>query len=51
VIVDTNPSTSDRDGDGVSDATEYLLGRNPLGSNSVSDVNGVVNLQIYTPLK
>jgi len=51
VIVDTTPSSSDRDGDGVSDAIEYLLGRNPLGSNSVSDVNGILNLQIYTPLK
>jgi len=51
VIVDTTPSSSDRDGDGVSDAVEYLLGRNPLASGSVSDTNGVLNLQIYTPLK
>jgi len=50
VIVDTNPLTSDRDGDGVSDYLEYLEGRNPLMSGSVPDTNNVINFQTYTPL-
>jgi len=50
VIVDTNSLTTDRDGDGVSDYIEYLEGRNPLAGGAVPDTNGVVNLQIYTPL-
>jgi len=49
-IVDTNPATTDRDGDGVSDYIEYLEGRNPLVNGAVPDTNGVVNLLIYTPL-
>jgi len=51
VIVDTNPNTSDRDGDGVSDWIEYLEGRNPLVAGAVPDTNGIVNLQTYTPLQ
>jgi hypothetical protein len=50
VIVDANPVTSDRDGDGVSDYLEYLEGRNPLVSGSVPDTNNLINFQTYTPL-
>jgi len=50
LIVDTSPSGTDRDGDGVSDYIEYLEGRNPLVSGVVPDTNNVINLQIYTPL-
>ena len=51
VIGDTNPNTADTDGDGVSDYIEYLEGRNPLVVGAVSDTNGIVNLQVYTPLQ
>jgi len=51
VICDTNPNTTDTDGDGVSDYIEYLEGRNPIIIGSVPDTNGIVNLQIYTPLQ
>jgi hypothetical protein len=50
LISDTNPMTSDRDGDGASDYIEYLEGRNPLAPGAVPDTNGVVNLQTFTPL-
>jgi hypothetical protein len=50
VIVDTDPTTTYRGGDGVSDYIKYLEGRNPLAT-AVPDINGIVNLQIYTPLQ
>jgi Bacterial Ig domain/Fibronectin type III domain len=50
VIVDTNPTSTDRDSDGVSDYIEYVEGRNPLVGGTVADTNGMVNLQVYTPL-
>jgi hypothetical protein len=46
----TNPTLSDTDGDGVSDGTEVIQGRNPLVPGTVQDT-GVVNLQIFTPLR
>ena len=51
VIVDSDPINTDRDVDGVSDYIEYLEGRNPLAGGAVGDTNGVVNLQIYTPMR
>jgi hypothetical protein len=42
---------SDTDGDGVSDYLETLLGRNPLVAGTTNDVNGTLNLRLYTPLK
>jgi hypothetical protein len=42
---------TDTDGDGVNDDLEVLLGRNPLVAGTTNDVNGVVNLRLYTPLK
>lgn len=50
VIGDVDPCNTDLDGDGVSDYIEFLQGRNPLVPGAVSDTNGIVNLQIYTPL-
>jgi hypothetical protein len=51
VIVDADPTNTDRDGDGVSDYLEYLEGRNPLGGGAVPDTGGIINLQIYTPMQ
>jgi hypothetical protein len=51
VIVDTNPATTFQNSNTLSDAIEYLQGRNPLVKGSVADTNGVVNLQVYTPLR
>jgi hypothetical protein len=51
LIVDTDPTTGDRDGDGISDYDEWLQGRNPLVSGSVDDTNGIVNLRTFTPLR
>jgi hypothetical protein len=50
VIVDTDPTTTDRNGDGVSDYVDYLEGRNPL-VGTVPDTNDVINFQVYTPLQ
>jgi hypothetical protein len=49
VVIDADPNSTDRDGDGVSDYLEYLTGRNSLVNGTVPDTNGVINLQIYTP--
>ena len=46
-----NWNSSDTDGDGVNDFMEYLQGRNPRVANIFADTNGVINLQVYTPLK
>jgi hypothetical protein len=40
----------DYDGDGISNYTEYLQGRNPL-QGTVDDVNGILGLSVHTPLK
>ena len=42
---------TDTDGDGVTDQLEALLGRNPLVAGTTNDVNGVIHLRLYTPLK
>jgi len=52
--VDTGESSwmvVDTDGDGVSDYLEVLLGRNPTVAGTTNDVNSVINLRLYTPLK
>ena len=50
VIVDPNPNTTNRSGDGQSDYLDYLEGRNPL-VGTVPDTNNVLQFQIYTPLQ
>jgi hypothetical protein len=48
----TNYLQTDPTGAGPIDFIGYLEGRNPLVHGaSVPDTNGVVNLQIYTPLR
>ena len=41
----------DFDGDGVSNMTEYLQGRNPATSGTYYDTNNLIQLQVFTPLK
>jgi hypothetical protein len=41
----------DADGDGVSDAAEYLLGRNLLGAGTTGDSGNLTKLIRYTPLQ
>lgn len=50
LVSHTDPNNADTDGDGVSDAIEWLQGRNPFAYGAVPDTNGVVNLDVYTPL-
>jgi hypothetical protein len=50
VIVDTNPTTTNRSGDGQSDYLDYLEGRNPL-VGTVPDTQNLINFQVYTPLQ
>jgi hypothetical protein len=50
LVSHTDPNKADTDGDGVSDAIEWLEGRNPFAYGAVPDTNGVVNLDVYTPL-
>lgn len=50
LVTKTNVSTNDTDGDGVSDYLEWLQGRNPNVSGSVSDTSGAIRFEIYTPL-
>ncbi len=40
----------DTDGDGVSDGLELLQGRNPFGGTT-NDINNLLNLRVFTPLK
>jgi hypothetical protein len=47
----TDPYNPDTDGDGLSDLTESLQGRNPLVTGAITDANGVLSLQVYTPLR
>jgi len=51
ISVDTDPNTSDRDMDGVADALEFLIGRNPLSALTSPDSNKIVNLVTFTPLQ
>src|SRR5213592_1855658 len=48
---ETDWKVADTDGDGVNDYLEYLLGRNGVVAGVTNDVNGVINLRLYTPLK
>jgi hypothetical protein len=41
----------DTDGDGTNDYLELIQGRNPGIAGTISDTNGVINLQVFTPLK
>jgi hypothetical protein len=41
----------DFDGDGVSNMTEYLQGRNPAIAGTLSDTNNLIQLRVFTPLK
>lgn len=41
---------ADADGDGVNDYIERIQGRNPKVAGAVPDSNGLVNLQVFTPL-
>ncbi len=47
----TDPTNPDTDGDGLNDYLEYIQGRNPRINGSVSDTNGLIRLQVYTPLE
>lgn len=49
-ITDTNVAAADHDGDGVDNLTEYLQGRDPT-KEAVSDTDGLVNLNVFTPLE
>jgi hypothetical protein len=44
-------TSSDTDGDGVSDYIELLQGRSPKISGTTNDSSGLINLRVYTPLK
>jgi hypothetical protein len=48
---ETDWQNADTDGDGVNDYIELLQGRNPFVSGSTNDVNGLINLRVYTPLQ
>jgi len=45
-----NWQDADTDADGVNDGLELLQGRNPLGGTT-NDVNNLLNLRVFTPLK
>lgn len=47
----TNPQNPDTDNDGVNDYVEVIQGRDPLNGGPVADTTGLVNLQVYTPLR
>ncbi len=49
--IETNFNNADTDGDGVSDYTEWIQGRNPLVYGSGADSGNLIKLQVYTPLK
>ncbi|HEX3799309.1 MAG TPA: hypothetical protein VH413_11455 [Verrucomicrobiae bacterium] len=46
-----NWQSSSTCGDGVSDYIKYIQGHNPNICTTNSDTSGLVNLQVYTPLK
>jgi hypothetical protein len=43
-------ATTDSDGDGQTNMQEYLLGRDP-SKGAVTDINGAVNLRLYSPAR
>jgi hypothetical protein len=43
-------ATGDLDNDGVNNLTEYLQGRDPT-KGAVADANGLVNLNVFTPME
>ncbi|MEI7733194.1 MAG: thrombospondin type 3 repeat-containing protein, partial [Verrucomicrobiota bacterium] len=45
-----NDASQDANGDGISNLQAYRLGLNPLVGHT-NDVSGVINLQVFTPLK
>ncbi len=47
----TDSQITDSDSDGVNDYIEVVQGRNPTNGAPVSDTTGLVNLQVYTPLR
>jgi hypothetical protein len=47
----SDPANKFTRGDGIDDLTAYLQGRNPRVPGSLPDTNGLVNLQVYTPLR
>jgi hypothetical protein len=49
-VGELNWLNADTDGDGVADGLELLQGRNPLGGIT-NDVNNLLNLRVFTPLK
>ena len=51
LVSHTDPRNWDSNGDGIGDGIAVLQGRNPRAPGSVPDTNGVINLQVYTPLR
>jgi hypothetical protein len=49
-LTDPSVASADSDGDGVDNLTEYLQGRDPT-KDAVADTSGLVNLNVFTPLK
>ena len=47
----TNSQIPDSDNDGVNDYVEVIQGRDPTNGAPVADTTGLVNLQVYTPLR
>ncbi len=48
--VETDWNDADTDNDGVSDFLEWVQRRNQ-GAGATNDLNGIINLRVYTPLK
>lgn len=51
LVSKTDPSAYSTRGDGIDDYTAYYQGRNLYVPGSVPDTNGIVNLQVFTPLR
>jgi len=51
LVSHSSPAVASTRGDGMSDLIAYLQGRNPRVPGSLSDTGGVLNLEVYTPLK
>jgi len=47
----SNPNNASTSEDGISDGVKFFQGRNLFVSGTLADTNGLINLQIYTPLK
>jgi hypothetical protein len=50
LISHSDPNNKFSRGDGIDDKTAWLQGRNPKVPGSFPDTNGVINLQVFTPL-